>query len=100
MWFLGLLAGAVVGGVLGHGAGALAGAVLGAIAGAAYRSAHPVEQRGGVQARLAELERKVDHIYKALEDIHWRLRRLEQPGRIWRATRPMCPPNWKAPTRA
>lgn len=82
MWFLGLLAGAVVGGVLGHGAGALAGAVLGAIAGAAYRSAHPVEQRGGVQARLAELERKVDHIYKALEDIHWRLRRLEQPETV------------------
>ena len=84
MWFLGLLAGMIVGGMIGHGIGAFAGAVLGAIAGAAYRAAHPAgaEDAGAQAKRLAELERKIDHIYKSLEDIHWRLRKLEQPDAV------------------
>ncbi len=82
MWFLGLLAGLVVGGMMGHGPGAFAGAILGIIAGVAYRAAHPAQSGDDrVQARRIDaLERKVDHIYKSLEDIHWRLRHLEQPG--------------------
>ena len=64
MWFLGLLAGMVVGGMIGHGFGAFAGAILGAIAGAAYRSAHPAgsNDAGASTHRLAELERKIEHI--------------------------------------
>ena len=84
MWFLGLLAGMVVGGMIGHGFGAFAGAVLGAIAGAAYRSAHPAgtDDAGASTQRLAEIERKIEHIYKSLEDIHWRLRKIEEPGAV------------------
>ena len=84
MWFLGLLAGMVTGGLIGHGAGAFAGAILGAVAGAVYRATHPAQSNGdhAPAQRIAELERKVDHIYKSLEDIHWRLLRLEKPGGV------------------
>lgn len=82
MWFAGLLIGMVLGATLGHGAGALAGAIVGAIAGAAYRAANPKRagEDGESAQRLAEIERKIDHIYKSLEDIHWRLVKLEKPG--------------------
>ena len=71
-WSRNLLAGMVVGGMIGHGFGAFAGAVLGAIAGAAYRSAHPAgtDDSDASAQRLAEIERKIEHIYKSLEDIH------------------------------
>ena len=84
MWLLGLLVGAVVGGLLGHGSGALAGAIVGTVAGAVYRSRHggQAQDEKSAARRLAELERKVDHIYKSLEDIHWRLRKLEQPDAV------------------
>jgi uncharacterized membrane protein len=82
MWFLGLLAGLVVGAMVGHGAGAVIGAILGAIGGAVYRANHPASRDAGGEAarRLAEIERKLDHIYKSLEDIHWRLVKLEKPA--------------------
>ena len=98
MWFAGLLIGMVLGGLLGHGAGALAGAIFGAIAGAAYRAANSKrgEDDGESAQRLAELERKIDHIYKSLEDIHWRLVKLEKPGEE-EAPRPLTEPVAPAP---
>jgi uncharacterized membrane protein len=82
MWFLGMLAGLVVGGIIGDGAGAIAGAILGTLAGAIYRANNPSQPRddGAYEHRIADLERRVDHIYKSLEDIHWRLSALEKPG--------------------
>lgn len=83
MWFLGLLAGLIVGGTIGHFEGAIAGAILGAIAGALYRAANPVQ--AGVPGpdgarRIADLEGKVDHIYRCLEDVNRRLSAIERSG--------------------
>ena len=69
--------------------GAILGTIVGAGTGASGKSnsedapsAHAPS--GGpaqdVATRLAELERNVGHIYKSLEDIHWRLNALEKPG--------------------
>jgi len=80
MWFAGLLIGALIGSLGGIGSGlfgALVGAVAGAIIGTAIKPAGAKDQSA---ATLADLEFKINHIYKSLEDIHWRLVRLERPG--------------------
>ena len=83
MWFLGLLTGLIVGGTIGHFEGAVAGAILGAIAGAVYRAANPLQ--AGVPGpdgarRIADLETKVGHIYRCLEDVNGRLSAIERSG--------------------
>lgn len=80
MWFAGLLIGALIGSLssrIGAFFGAIAGAVAGAIIGSAVkpRRTDPRSADG-----IADLKLKIDHIYKSLEDIHWRLVRLEKPG--------------------
>ena len=80
MWFAGLLIGGLLGSPGGAASGvfgALAGAIAGAIIGAALKSAKGDDPRG---TRLADLEFKIDHIYKSLEDIHRRLVHLEKPA--------------------
>jgi len=80
MWFAGLLTGAFIGWLDSAGAaffGAAVGTIVGAIVGSALKS-RPAD--GKAASGLADLELKINHIYKSLEDIHRRLVRLEQPG--------------------
>ncbi len=76
MWFAGLLTGAFIGWLDSAAAGflgAAVGAVVGAIVASALKARPPAKS-------LAEVERKIGHIYQSLEDIHRRLVRLEQPA--------------------
>ncbi len=82
MWFAGLLIGGLIGGLIGAfgGAtsafiGAIAGTIAGAIVGAALKPGSEAAAK-----RIFDIEFKLGHIYKSLEDIHWRLLRLEKPG--------------------
>ncbi|MDB5810696.1 MAG: hypothetical protein JWN94_2818 [Betaproteobacteria bacterium] len=79
MWFAGLLLGGLIGSFGGGGSavlGALIGAVAGAFVGSALKSS---ARRGAAAPELGDIETKIDHIYKSLEDIHHRLVRLEKP---------------------
>ena len=78
MWFIGLIVGAILGGGL-HG---FDGAVWGAIIGWLIAL---LLGRSSIKARQAESDDSVDklaqriaHLQKAVEDIHWRLSRLEE----------------------
>lgn len=80
MWFAGLLIGGLIGS-LGGASSALFGAIVGAIAGAVLKSVFKSSGPPGIAPeQLTQLESKVAHIYKALEDIHHRLARLEKPA--------------------
>ncbi|HEV7820857.1 MAG TPA: DUF2339 domain-containing protein, partial [Burkholderiales bacterium] len=80
MWFAGLLIGGLIGSLGGFTSGvfgALVGAIAGWVIGSAMKPAAPKNAPG---ASLADIEFMINHIYKSLEDIHWRLARLEKPG--------------------
>ena len=96
MWFAGLVIGGLIGSLGGFGTaflGAILGTIVGAVLGASGKS--DAEQGATAQfetentpslpdkdaaMRLLDLERKIDHIYKALADIHSRLVALEKPS--------------------
>ena len=78
MWLLagglGLLIGAATGGV----PGGFAGVLIGAIAGLVLRSI----MDGAVEIRAGKIEGQIEHIYKSLGDIHFRLKALEDAGHV------------------
>jgi uncharacterized membrane protein len=76
MWLVFGVLGVVIGGAVGSFGGGFAGAVLGALAGLLLRSI--VESQ--VAQRAAQSETRIEHIYKALGDIHFRLKALEDAG--------------------
>jgi uncharacterized membrane protein len=73
MWLLGGVLGAVIGGAAGGWAGGFAGLLLGAMAGLLLRTI--VESQ--VAQRVVQSETRIEHIYKSLADIHFRLKALE-----------------------
>lgn len=78
MWLLGGVLGAVTGGATGGWAGGFAGLLLGAMAGLLLRTI--VESQ--VAQRVAQSETRIEHIYKSLADIHFRLKALEDAGTV------------------
>jgi len=85
----GLLAGVlVVGAVLGHVEGAVAALFSVQLRGAVYRAANPVRAGNsdpGRSAPAGEIDNKVDHIYRCLEDVinDWaRDRALRAPDQV------------------
>ncbi|MEO7728066.1 MAG: DUF2339 domain-containing protein [Burkholderiales bacterium] len=80
MWFAGLLIGGLIGslgGVASGFFGALVGAIAGAVIGIGLK---PGGRNDAFSSQLAEIDVKIAHIYKSLEDIHRRLVHLERPG--------------------
>src|SRR3954463_12780131 len=89
MWFAGLLIGGLIGSLGGYPSGvfgAIVGTIAGAIIGATMKSVvgegdgdgHSRNRDGRTSdPPLAEVERRIAHIYKSLEDIHYRLAKLE-----------------------
>ena len=97
MWFAGLLIGAFIG-ALKSSIAAFFGAIAGTIAGAIIGSA--LKRKGGDSENgksAADLKLKIDHIYKSLEDIHWRLVRLEKPGEQHAPETPPASPVMQTP---
>src|SRR5215470_7043344 len=80
MWFF---AGLLIGGIIGSNGGiesTFLCAIFGGIAGAILGSALKRTLGGGRDAdKFADIDFKLEHIYKSLGDIHERLLRLEQP---------------------
>ncbi len=77
MWFLGLVLGLIIGGFAGSGGGAALGAFLGAIAGWVLgKFIHA--GRAATAATSPAVESRLNILQKAVEDIHWRLQRLEK----------------------
>ncbi len=77
MWFLGLILGLIFGAISGGGGGAAAGAFFGSLAGWLLG-----KLMGGDQQSTARINPAVDDrlsaLQRAIEDIHWRLQRLEK----------------------
>src|SRR5688572_2716788 len=99
MWFAGLLIGLLIGSLEGRGHaffGAIAGAIAGAIISAALKSSMA---DGKTASGVGDLESKISHIYKSLEDIHWRLVRLEKPGEQHAPEAPPTAPASRTPTQ-
>lgn len=81
MWFLGLIGGLILGGLTGGGGGAVFGAFVGAVVGwGGGRFFHS----GGNAEKTAtpEVEARLGVLQKAVEDIHWRLQRLEKQSEL------------------
>jgi uncharacterized membrane protein len=79
MWILiaaglGFAIGALTDGLDGGALGAIAGGLVGAVVLAVTR---PRREAAGTE-RLAEAERRIEHIYKSLEHIHYRLEEIER----------------------
>ena len=100
MWFLGMVIGILVGSIGGIGT-AFLGAILGGICGAvegsgandgsSNKKAAEHTPPASSPARTSEIDRKFDHIYKSLADIHQRLVQaggVETPQAATRGPRP------------
>jgi len=73
MWMLGVVIGLIMGAATGGVGGAFAGLVLGGVAGVALTAI----MNGEIARRMAQHDAKLEHIYKSLGDIHFRLKDLE-----------------------
>ncbi len=75
MWFLGLVLGMILGGIAGGGGGAAAGAFFGAIGGWILGKSMGSANRPAVDPTI---DARLNSLQQAVEDIHWRLQRIEQ----------------------
>ncbi len=77
MWFVGLIGGMVLGGITGGGGGAAFGALVGSIVGWGIGKLSNSRATDN-QAANAALDDRLTRLQRAVEDIHWRLARLEK----------------------
>ena len=82
MWMLGIGIGLIIGAATGGFGGAFAGLVVGGVAGLVLTTII----NGQIAKRMAQSDAKIEHIYKSLADIHFRLKELEEAPPGARAT--------------
>ena len=81
MWFLGLIGGLILGGLTGGGSWAVFGAFVGAVVG--WGGGRFFHSGGSAEKTAApEVEARLGLLQKAVEDIHWRLQRLEKQSEL------------------
>ena len=82
MWIIGLIVGATLGaamhGFRGVGWGALIGVLVGLLLGRRPDSAKDAAR----DEQFERFDKRIAHVQKAVEDIHWRLNRLEERGGV------------------
>lgn len=80
MWFIGLVLGILAGGAMGGVAGAVLGGFIGAAIGALIGRTGSADT--DADAKIEALEKRLKHVTKSFEDIHWRLSRLEAEAKL------------------
>ncbi len=81
MWFAGAFVGLLLGALVGGFSGAMAGLLIGLFGGlwlSTLLKRSEDDQTTSRQGASAGIDENFKHIYKALEDIHWRLERIEK----------------------
>ena len=78
MWFIGLIVGAILGGGLHGFDGAVWGAIIGWLIGLLLGRNSTTAKQAKSEDSFDKLEQRITHVQKAVEDIHWRLNRLEE----------------------
>ena len=78
MWFIGLIVGAIFGASLHGFSGAMWGAIIGWLIALVLKRNSDTSKRGTAEDKFDRLDKRVTHAQKSLEDIHWRLSRLEE----------------------
>jgi uncharacterized membrane protein len=98
MWFLGLMLGLIFGGMLGGAIGAAVGAFFGSIGGWVLGKLIGSTNSNTPHSAVAS-NAQLDRLQKAVEDIHWRLARLEKKQGLddaqdspWQAVYKVQPP--------
>ena len=79
MWFWGALLGLMAGAALFSWKGAIVGAAIGWLAGMLISKQDASSKE---TAKSRDLEKRLAHTQKVLEDVHWRLERLEQQATL------------------
>ncbi|MEQ1518736.1 MAG: hypothetical protein ABL931_19820, partial [Usitatibacteraceae bacterium] len=99
---IGLLVGAVIGGSMHGFYGAMWGATIGFLGALLLARKNNPAEKSAKDDRLERLEKLIAHTQKAVEDIHWRLNKLEDKAGI--AAKPVVdgspPPVSAAPATA
>ena len=81
MWFIGLIVGAILGAGMHGFDGAMWGAIIGWLIGLVLGRSSSLAKRAKSDEKIdkfEQLEQRVAHAQKAVEDIHWRLNQLEE----------------------
>ena len=78
MWLIGLIVGAILGASMHGFYGAMWGAVIGWLAGLLLGRSAGSAQPAAQDDKFDKLDKRLGHAQKAVEDIHWRLKRLEE----------------------
>ena len=78
MWFIGLIVGAILGAGMRGFYGAMWGAMLGWLIALVLGRNSDASKRGASEDKFIGLDKRVTYTQKSLEDIHWRLSRLEE----------------------
>ena len=78
MWFIGLIVGAILGAGMHGFYGAMWGAIIGWLIALVLSHNSDASKRGASEDKFSGLDKRVTHAQKSLEDIHWRLSRLEE----------------------
>ncbi len=78
MWFIGLIVGAILGAGMHGFYGAMWGAIIGWLIALLLGRSSDASKHGASEEKFSGLDKRVAHAQKSLEDIHWRLSRLEE----------------------
>ena len=92
MWFIGLIVGTILGAGMHGFYGAMWGAILGWLAGLLLGRSASSAQQVIKEDKLDRLDKRLAHAQKAVEDIHWRLNRLEESAGLTPAVTEAVPP--------
>ena len=85
MWIIGLIVGAMLGGAMHGFYGVMWGALIGWLIGTLLHRTSGGRQQAVKEIDAAaeeRLDKRIAHVQKAVEDIHWRLNRLEQKSGV------------------
>lgn len=78
MWLIGVLVGAILGAGMHGGYGAMWGAIVGWLVALLVGRNANSSQQAAKEDKFDQLEKRIAHTQKAVEDIHWRLNKLEE----------------------
>jgi uncharacterized membrane protein len=98
MWLIGIIVGAILGAKLHGFSGAMWGAIIGWVIGLLLGRNAASASQAVKDTKIEQLEKRLVHVQKAVEDIHWRLNSLEaKPGA---PELPAMPPTSSGPAQA